>query len=374
MIDPSDFVLRTSRIQMRPAITADAPAILDYWRRNRDFHRPWFPRYPESFYTLEEQERMIVSDLQAFRSGNSVVLWIARRNAPRRLIGRFNFAQITYGAFRNTILGYHLDREAQGCGLAREAGEASIACMFRDYELHRIEANIMPHNLRSIRLAESLGFTLEGRSRRYMQIDGRWRDHLRFVRLSEDLAVDKTADDERAVLIGDEWILRHPRAEDAARMADFVRRNRDRLSRFQPLPHTWLDENAWRQRFARLDADRICQRGEWWGIYLKSQPERIIGYLAADLKPEPFASAELSFAIDRLLEGRGWMLLALQSGIEYLHEHYGIRRFSALVHPDNQRSLNLLRINGFAEEGTEKQIGPGDSDSSEWVRLARLFI
>ena len=45
--------------------------------------------------------------------------------------------------------------------------------------LHRVQADIRPENGPSRRLVERLGFQREGLLRRYLDIDGDWRDHLR---------------------------------------------------------------------------------------------------------------------------------------------------------------------------------------------------
>ena len=53
--------------------------------------------------------------------------------------------------------------------------------------LHRLQADIRPENLPSQRLVERLGFQREGLLRRYLDIDGDWRDHLTYALLAEDL-------------------------------------------------------------------------------------------------------------------------------------------------------------------------------------------
>jgi ribosomal-protein-alanine N-acetyltransferase len=70
-----------------------------------------------------------------------------------------------------------------------EALEAGIQYMFLEKGLHRIQANVVPSNDRSIRLLERLGFKLEGRHEKYLKIQGRWQDHLSFARLNEDPAL-----------------------------------------------------------------------------------------------------------------------------------------------------------------------------------------
>ena len=50
-----------------------------------------------------------------------------------------------------------------------------------------MQADIRPENLPSQRLVERLGFRQEGLLRRYLDIDGDWRDHLAYALLAEDL-------------------------------------------------------------------------------------------------------------------------------------------------------------------------------------------
>lgn len=53
---------------------------------------------------------------------------------------------------------------------------------FEDLHLHRLEANIQPENLASIRLVSNAGFVKEGFSRNYLRIGGlEWKDHERWA-------------------------------------------------------------------------------------------------------------------------------------------------------------------------------------------------
>ena len=63
---------------------------------------------------------------------------------------------------------------------------AAVGHAFTTLKLHRLEANIQPDNLASVRLVERLGFEREGHSKRYLKICGQWRDHDRFAILAED--------------------------------------------------------------------------------------------------------------------------------------------------------------------------------------------
>ena len=69
-----------------------------------------------------------------------------------------------------------------------EAVGAVVQFAFSHLGLHRVEAACLPANDASRALLERIGFTLEGRARAYLKIDGRWQDHLLHAILREDHA------------------------------------------------------------------------------------------------------------------------------------------------------------------------------------------
>ncbi len=66
-----------------------------------------------------------------------------------------------------------------------EAIVKMVAIAFEKLSLHRIEANIIPRNTRSIRTVEKAGFEYEGISKKYLKINGVWEDHVHMVILNE---------------------------------------------------------------------------------------------------------------------------------------------------------------------------------------------
>ena len=50
-----------------------------------------------------------------------------------------------------------------------------------------MEICIRPENQASLRVVEKLGFRYEGLRRRYIHIDGDWRDHYAFALVREDV-------------------------------------------------------------------------------------------------------------------------------------------------------------------------------------------
>lgn len=97
------------------------------------------------------------------------------------LVGVVNVNEIVRGAFQSGYLGYYALVPFAGQGYMREGLRLMLARAFGPLRLHRLEANIQPENVRSRGLVESLGFSLEGLSPRYLKVGGRWRDHERWA-------------------------------------------------------------------------------------------------------------------------------------------------------------------------------------------------
>ncbi len=70
-----------------------------------------------------------------------------------------------------------------------DAVAALIPFIFSTLGLHRIEAACLPSNEPSKNLLMKAGFRQEGLARRYLQINGEWRDHLLFALLEDDTRV-----------------------------------------------------------------------------------------------------------------------------------------------------------------------------------------
>ncbi|MEJ2620339.1 MAG: GNAT family protein [Candidatus Thiodiazotropha sp.] len=57
---------------------------------------------------------------------------------------------------------------------------------FTDLNLHRLEANVQPENISSIRLLAKSGFIKEGYSKNYLNVGNQgWRDHERWAIVNE---------------------------------------------------------------------------------------------------------------------------------------------------------------------------------------------
>ncbi|KJB95067.1 hypothetical protein N826_06900 [Skermanella aerolata KACC 11604] len=83
-------------------------------------------------------------------------------------------------------MGFILMKEHHGRGFATEAVHAVLDHAFGALGLHRFTLRIDPENLPSQRVAQKLGFKLEGRMRESFPVGGRFRDELVFGLLERE--------------------------------------------------------------------------------------------------------------------------------------------------------------------------------------------
>lgn len=159
--------------------------VLDYYLRNKFFLEEWEPMKGEEFYTCQYQTAQLDKELIDTENNNSMKLWIFKKDDNYRAIGAVAFSNITKGAFLSCYLGYKLDKDEINKGYMTEAIQKGIEIIFNEFGLHRIEANIMPKNKRSLRVVEKLGFYNEGIAYKYLKINGKWEDHLHMVLLND---------------------------------------------------------------------------------------------------------------------------------------------------------------------------------------------
>jgi ribosomal-protein-alanine N-acetyltransferase len=111
--------------------------------------------------------------------------FLIHRVVDKRIVGAINLSQIFLGPFRSAYLGYYIGAAHARQGYMTEGLQLMLRYAFKQLKLHRIEANVQPHNVSSIALIKRAGFVREGYSPRYLKIGGRWRDHERWAILSE---------------------------------------------------------------------------------------------------------------------------------------------------------------------------------------------
>jgi ribosomal-protein-alanine N-acetyltransferase len=169
----------TARLRIEVAAPRHAPLHPPFFARNRAHFAPWDPPRTPEIETVAYWQAQLEQAQAEFAEARSARFVVLERDAAEpRLIARTNFSQIFRGPFQSCVLGFQIDREFEGRGLMHEALAACIGYLFRDLNLHRIQAAFRPENVRSERLLARLGFERIGVAREYLFIDGAWRDHV----------------------------------------------------------------------------------------------------------------------------------------------------------------------------------------------------
>jgi ribosomal-protein-alanine N-acetyltransferase len=165
--------LETPRLVLRRAVPADAEA----------FHRlrsdPEVIRYRgrPALARAEADRRLL--EIDAGIRDNAHIMWaIALREDPR-MIGECLLFHWEKEDMRAEV-GYELMVPYWGRGLVTEAVRAMLTFGFQAMDLHRVEANVDPANLGSIRVLEKLGFVREGTLRENWRAGGRFVDSALF--------------------------------------------------------------------------------------------------------------------------------------------------------------------------------------------------
>ena len=168
---------------IRPLEVGDAEALAALLERNREFLRPFEPDRPPDFFTVEAQiERLGVFEHQR-ETGAGFAYAILDAG---ELAGQVALSNVAHGILESANLGYWVDRERNGRGLASRAVAALGEEAFGPRGLPRVEAGTLVENVASQRVLEKNRFTRIGVAPRYLKIAGAWRDHVLFQRTVED--------------------------------------------------------------------------------------------------------------------------------------------------------------------------------------------
>jgi ribosomal-protein-alanine N-acetyltransferase len=164
----------------------DEEAWLDLRERNRAWLRPWEATEPPGRMPRSMGFTALVRrDRRQWRRGRSFNMVIVVHG---RLVGRVCVTGIEWGSARTGSLGYWVDEGHAGRGIVPVAAALLTQQAF-DLGLHRVEIATRPENAASLKVADKLGFRDEGVKRRYLYVDGGWRDHRTFALTVEEKRV-----------------------------------------------------------------------------------------------------------------------------------------------------------------------------------------
>jgi [ribosomal protein S5]-alanine N-acetyltransferase len=164
---------------------SDAKALAKLLLDNKYFWSTHEPLHRDDFYTEEAQYRKILESIQLLQSNREFSFGIYDVNSEQ-LIGHISLYSIKRLPYSSGFVGYSLDKEFVGRGIATEAVNLVLQFAFYTLNLHRVEAYVAPQNIASVRVLEKSGFKQEGLLRELLFINGVWVDHYMYAMLQSE--------------------------------------------------------------------------------------------------------------------------------------------------------------------------------------------
>jgi ribosomal-protein-alanine N-acetyltransferase len=176
--------IETERLVLRPPVQGDFRAWSELRRQSADFLRPWEPAWAEDHLTRRAFTGRVGWARQSIAQGTALPLMLV--TADGILLGAITLDHIRRGPAQSATLGYWIGQPHARQGYMREAIAAVVQHAFIALDLSRIEAACLPENVASRGVLEKSGFKYEGVAQSYLQIAGRWRNHVLYANLRGD--------------------------------------------------------------------------------------------------------------------------------------------------------------------------------------------
>jgi ribosomal-protein-alanine N-acetyltransferase len=175
--------LSDGAVTIRPIRLKDTRALERALVENRGWLRQWEATNPHG--PLSFDVRASIRSLQANARAGLGLPYAIEYNGE--FAGQLNVSSISYGSLSSATIGYWVSEEFAGKNVTPTAVALATDHCFFGLGLHRMEICIRPENAPSLRVVEKLGFRYEGLRRRYIHINGDWRDHFCFALTVDEL-------------------------------------------------------------------------------------------------------------------------------------------------------------------------------------------
>ncbi|MFA5122650.1 GNAT family N-acetyltransferase [Zavarzinia sp.] len=183
-LDPLPVIV-TPRVELRLPQMGDFEEWSDLRADSREFLTPWEPIWPADDLTRNAFRQRLRRYAREAREDLGYTLFLFGRG-DGALLGGISLSNVRRGVTQSCALGYWMGRRHAGRGLMTEAVRGVIVHVFETMRLHRMEAACLPSNEASKAVLRKAGFSEEGLARKYLRINGEWRDHLLFAMLAND--------------------------------------------------------------------------------------------------------------------------------------------------------------------------------------------
>ena len=177
--------LTGKRVFLRPPKRRDALKWQKLRMSSKSFLVPWEPSWDASSCTRRAYLRYFKNSNYLANMDRAYSFLIFKTD-DKTLLGGINIGNVRRGVSQSASLGYWIGEKYSRNGYMKEALKLLIPSLFVDLRLNRIEAATLEENIASKNLLKKIGFKKEGVLRKYLKINGNWRDHILYGLLEND--------------------------------------------------------------------------------------------------------------------------------------------------------------------------------------------
>ena len=166
-----------------------APTIDDHaaWAKLRGDSKahlvPWEPRWQSDELSRQHFRELIMLYHKRAQDDHTYPFFIFATKT-HELFGGITLFNLRRGIAQMATLGYWIGAAHAGQGHMTNALQLASDYGFTTLHLHRLEAACLPGNVPSQKLLARAGFVAEGLAKSYLQINGKWEDHLLYAKLT----------------------------------------------------------------------------------------------------------------------------------------------------------------------------------------------
>lgn len=175
----------TARLSLRLPEHRDFREWAKLRHESKAFLSPWEPIWAADHLSRASFTNRVYWSQRAVKNGNAVPLFVFHKEAGQ-LVGAITLDNIRRGPSQVGTIGYWVGQQYARQGFMSEAIIAMVAHAFGALDLSRVESACLPDNLASRGVLEKAGFKYEGVAQSYIQINGRWRNHVLYAALRGD--------------------------------------------------------------------------------------------------------------------------------------------------------------------------------------------
>jgi len=177
--------VETERMTLRLPEHGDWRQWSDVRETSAEFLVKWEPVWANDHLTRRAFTNRVYWAQRAEAQGQALPMLLIRRE-DQQLLGALTLDNIRRGPSQTGTFGYWIGEPFARQGYMREAILALTHHAFTRMDLSRLEAACLPENLPSRGVLEKCGFKYEGVAQSYLQINGRWRNHVLYANLRGD--------------------------------------------------------------------------------------------------------------------------------------------------------------------------------------------